>query len=370
VFGETTEAAPTPAAREQDQRLRGARILLAEDNEINQQIAIELLEGVGAAVTVAGNGREAVELVSRGPQPPPFDVVLMDLQMPEMDGYQATVKLRSDSRSAALPIIAMTAHATIEERQRCLAAGMNDHIAKPIDPSSLFETVGRFYEPATDSAPFKEAQSGAGEAAPALPSIATLDTKDGLSRVGGNQKLYVKLLRQFVDQQGPVVDQITTALATGDMPNATLLAHTLRGVAGNIGATHVQFAAGALEKSLRDGAAAADVEAARGRVAGALDPLMAALKAALGPDAVPSQTESTSTAPGLAESRDAAVRLTALLSECDPGAADFVEANRAALRPLFGGGTWPEFEKLVQGYAFADAQAQLEQALTTLAGSH
>ena len=141
VFAHEGEAASVTTEGEQAMRLRGARILLTEDNDINQQIAIELLEGTGATVTVANNGREAVEILSNGPQPPPFDVVLMDLQMPEMDGYQATAKLRSDARFAALPIIAMTAHATIEERQRCLASGMNDHISKPIDPSALFETV-------------------------------------------------------------------------------------------------------------------------------------------------------------------------------------------------------------------------------------
>jgi signal transduction histidine kinase/CheY-like chemotaxis protein/HPt (histidine-containing phosphotransfer) domain-containing protein/HAMP domain-containing protein len=368
VFAEASGMSGKAADGEQPTPLRGARILLTEDNEINQQIAIELLEGAGATVTVAGNGREAVEIVSRGPQPPPFDVVLMDLQMPEMDGYQATVKLRSDARFATLPIIAMTAHATIEERQRCLAAGMNDHIAKPIDPSSLLETVGRFCEPARGSAPREEAQSAVGAAA-TLPSTAALDTKNGLSRAGGNQKLYAKLLRQFVEQQGPAVEQITAALARGDVPHATLLAHTLKGVAGNIGATEVHAAAGALEKSIRDGAAAADVDAARQRVADALDPLVAALKAAPGPDVVEAHTEATTTAPGLAGSRDAAVQLTALLTECDPGASDFVEANRAALRPLFGG-TWPEFEKLVQDYAFADAQARLEHALDALAGSH
>jgi two-component system sensor histidine kinase/response regulator len=139
--------------------LGGARILLTEDNEINQQIAVELLEGAGATVKVANNGREAVELLSNGPQPPPFDVVLMDLQMPEMDGHQATAKLRSDPRFTVLPIIAMTAHATIEERQRCLAAGMNDHISKPIDPGNLLETVGRFYKPAA-AAPPSERSAG------------------------------------------------------------------------------------------------------------------------------------------------------------------------------------------------------------------
>ena len=144
LFSHSDEETSTAVAGLQATSLRGARILLAEDNEINQQIASELLEGVGAVVTIANNGREAVEMLWSG-QSPPFDVVLMDLQMPEMDGYQATAKLRSDTRFATLPIIAMTAHATVEERQRCLAAGMNDHIAKPIDPGNLFATVGRFY---------------------------------------------------------------------------------------------------------------------------------------------------------------------------------------------------------------------------------
>src|SRR5205814_7858557 len=153
VFAADTEETVPTDEGEQALRLRGARILLTEDNEINQQIAVELLEGTGATVKVAYNGREAVDILLKGPQPPPFDVVLMDLQMPEMDGYQATAKLRSDARFAALPIIAMTAHATIEEKQRCLAAGMNDHISKPIDPGALFETVARYYRsaPATSA---------------------------------------------------------------------------------------------------------------------------------------------------------------------------------------------------------------------------
>ena len=120
--------------------------------------------------------------------------------MPEMDGYQATAKLRSDARFAALPIIAMTAHATIEERQRCLAAGMNDHISKPIDPAALFDAVGRFYQPAEGAPATHQPSSAAPQ--DALPSIAGLDIGDGLARVAGNQKLYVKILRQFVEQQG------------------------------------------------------------------------------------------------------------------------------------------------------------------------
>ncbi len=142
---EAAEAAEAIQAEEQPDLLAGVRILLAEDNEINQQIAVELLEGVGARVQVAGNGRVAVEALLAAPTG--YDVVLMDLQMPEMDGYQATAQIREDARFTELPILAMTAHATIEERQQCLAAGMNDHIAKPIDPGLLFDTVARHCVP-------------------------------------------------------------------------------------------------------------------------------------------------------------------------------------------------------------------------------
>jgi signal transduction histidine kinase/CheY-like chemotaxis protein/HAMP domain-containing protein len=366
VFAATDDEIPRTTEGEQANRLLGARILLAEDNEINQQIATELLEGVGATVKVASNGREAVEILWGGPHPPPFDAVLMDLQMPEMDGYQATAKLRSNARFAALPIIAMTAHATIEERQRCLAAGMNDHVSKPIDPDSLFETVGRFYKPA-DTGPIttgpKQTELSA-TAANDLPSIAGLDTKGGLARVGGNQKLYVKLLRQFIEQQAPAVEQVADAMAKGSIALAERLAHSLKGVAGNLGATRVQSAAGALEKLIREQAKPTDVDSARQQVAAALDPLVSELRAVLNGADPGRPEEPTTTLPvNPAESREAASHLTRLLSDLDPGAADFLEANQAALRPLFSRGDWPEFEKLVQGYAFAEAQTHLDQAL-------
>jgi len=378
VFATPDETGTVPGATDEEgaTRLRGARILLTEDNEINQQIAIELLEGVGATVQVANNGREAVERLTASPTA--FDLVLMDLQMPEMDGHQATAKIRSDPRFANLPILAMTAHATIEERQRCLAAGMNDHISKPIDPALLFETVGRFYRPATAAVPSvenagskAESHGSAKEMPPAaksqaLPSFEGLDTKDGLTRVAGNQKLYLKLLRQFAEQQGPSVEQITTALAQGGTTLAERLAHTLKGVAGNIGAKPVQAAAGALEKLIRDRAAAAETEPALRHVAAALDPLLAKLRSSLA-SPEPAAALPTSAAPvDPTQTRSAATQLTKLLSEFDPGAVEFIEANQAALVPLLPGDSWPQFEKLVQGYAFAEAQTQLEQALKKL----
>src|SRR5262249_47039639 len=122
--------------------LDGMKVLLAEDNEINQQIAIELLESVGVAVETADNGLEAVEKVRSGAA---WDAVLMDLQMPELDGISATQAIRAEERFKDLPIIAMTAHAMVEERERCFAAGMNDHVTKPIEPDVLYQALSRWY---------------------------------------------------------------------------------------------------------------------------------------------------------------------------------------------------------------------------------
>ncbi|MHC1763646.1 MAG: PAS domain S-box protein [Verrucomicrobiia bacterium] len=389
VFAVEGEQVSVTAESDPAERLRGAQILLVEDNEINQQIAIELLEGAGATVKVANNGREAVEILSSGPHPPPFDVVLMDLQMPEMDGYQATARLRGDARFSTLVIIAMTAHATVEERQRCLVAGMNDHISKPIDPEMLFATVARFYSRAeagglterktNATAPGSNQQnSGAGGGVAAdskateapsqsgdeLPAVEGLDTKDGLARVAGNRKLYLKLLRQFVEQQGPALEQISDGLATGDAALAERLAHTLKGVTGSIGAKGVQAAAGVLEKLIREKAGSADLDAAKQQVAAVLGPLVDQLRSACGsPAAEVAAAQLPTVTVDQVKTREAAARLTGLLSEFDPGAGDFVEENSAMLQPLFPGTIWGEFEKLVQGYSFAEAQAQLEMAL-------
>ncbi|HRZ99686.1 MAG TPA: PAS domain S-box protein [Candidatus Paceibacterota bacterium] len=390
VFSQSGDAAAATTDGEQAIRLRGARILLAEDNDINQQIAVELLESVGATVKIANTGREAVEILSNGPIPAPFDVVLMDLQMPEMDGYQATAKIRSDRRFAELPIIAMTAHATIEERQRCLAAGMDDHIAKPIDPAMLFDTVGRFLKssdvssPASNSNPPRSvveeaaanpapsspgaefSQAGAGVSHPGidLHSINGLDADNGLARVGGNLKLYTKLLRQFSEQQGPAAEQISEAMVRGDAVVAERLAHTLKGVAGNIGAGAIQSAAGALEKLIRERADPDLIESARLRVAAALETLLKQLPPVLA-SVEPVPTAPPASVPSIdpVKSREAATQLIKLLAEFDPGASDFVETNQAALRSLFSDGAWTQFEKHVQGYSFADAQDQLDQAI-------
>ncbi len=231
----------------------GIRVMLVEDNEMNQQVATELLESAGAIVTVANHGGEAVKILTEGNQPPPFDVVFMDLQMPEMDGFTATKLLRRDPRFQKFPIIAMTAHALVEERQRCLDAGMNDHVSKPIDPDNLFSTLMRWAKPRPKQA--VESQAAPINAADEviLPEIVGINLGDGLKRVAGNRRLYRDLLGQFAAKQGDAAARISAALKGGDQKLAERIAHTVKGVAGNIGITGVQSAAQKLEKAIRGG---------------------------------------------------------------------------------------------------------------------
>ena len=351
-------ALASAAPEESTTRLLGARILLTEDNEINQQIAVELLEGVGATVQVANNGREAVAKLTASPGA--FDLVLMDLQMPEMDGYQATTRIRSDARFATLPVIAMTAHATMEERQRCLEAGMNDHISKPIDPALMFETVARFYQNAGAS-PALTAK--APRAALALPAIDGLDTAEGLARVAGNRQLYLKLLRQFAEQEEHAAGEIFAALTRGDVAQAEHIAHRVKGVAGNLGARQVHAAASMLEEALHQRAAAAELDGALQQVSRVLDPLLEQVRNAL-PAPESAGLEPFSLPPvEPAQCRAAAAHLAQLLSDFDPAAVEFLEANQPALCPMFPAATWADFAQLVRNYSFAETRDMLDKAL-------
>jgi two-component system sensor histidine kinase/response regulator len=365
-----TGAAPTPDGHEATIPLRGAHILLTEDNEINQQIAIELLEGAGATVDIANNGREAVDILIQSSSPQPYDVVLMDLQMPEMDGYQATTRIRGESRFAQLPIIAMTAHATLEERNRCLAAGMNDHISKPIHPNILFDTVARYYRPATadqkvpplegratvSKPPSSTATDGSGEA---LPSVEGLDTAEGLMRVAGNKNLYLKLLRQFIASEQDAPPRIRERLSTQDRATAERMAHTVKGVAGNLGAKAVQSAAAELERAVNQGAPA---EALCDNLASVLSPLIDQLRSALGEPPVVTAVPATQSAVDPVMIRETVVRMTRYLGEFDPAAADCLASDRSQFNALFDAATLSQFEQHINNYAFAEAQALLDEA--------
>ena len=363
-------------------RCAGARVLLTEDNEINQQIAIELLEGSGAHVTVANNGREAVMHLDANPTG--FDVVFMDLQMPIMDGHQATMAIRNDARFAALPIIAMTAHASNDERARCLAEGMNDHISKPIAPAILFATLEKYYAPARAAAvraarAAQAAAAGPASTAPvaapgtapgtapvaapdALPRIPGLAVDEGLARVAGNKKLYVKLLRQFVAQEADAGARISACLASDDRGTAERLAHTVKGVAGSLGAGAVQAAGGVLEKAIGDGA---DADSCAPHC-DALAAEMALLIERLGPDYAPAPVETSAAPVGAFDpttGRAIVERTLQRLADFDADAAEDVDSHRDVFRALLGHEGFAAFEAHIQGYALGDAHAALEAAL-------
>ena len=234
----------------------GIRILLVEDNEMNQQVATELLQSAGAIVTVANHGGEAVKILTAGEQPPPFDVVFMDLQMPEMDGYTAARLIRAQPRLQGLPILAMTAHALVEEHRRCLDAGMNDHVSKPIDPDALFSTLLRWAKPRRGQAVEPQATPTKAADEVILPEIAGINQTDGLKRVVGNKRLYRDLLAQFAAKQCDAAVQISAALESGDLKLAERIAHTVKGVAGNLGIGQVFAAAEKLEGAIRNAGAA------------------------------------------------------------------------------------------------------------------
>jgi CheY-like chemotaxis protein len=302
------------------------------------------------------------------------DVVLMDLQMPEMDGFQATAELRGNARFASLPIIAMTAHATIEERQRCLAAGMNAHVAKPIDPALLFETLARFYQPMPESAPSEgqvvEAarldasaqRASPSPAADGLPSVEGLDAADGLLRVAGNRNLYTKLLRQFAEQQADAPTRIADALHAGDHAVAERLAHTVKGVAGNLGAGPVHRSAAALEQAIASHGDAKGVDALREGLARDLAALVSGLRAALGVEAAPAPIVPSAASVDPEALRSLVTQMRKQLGEFDPSAADVLEGNRALFHALLPDGDFATFEQHIQGYAFGEAQALLDRA--------
>jgi CheY-like chemotaxis protein len=250
IFAPDREKGAPLVTRGDSYDLNGMRILLAEDNKINQQIAVELLEIVGASVEVVNNGREAIEKLAVQGGDSSFDVVLMDLQMPEMDGYQAAAQIRAIPRLAELPIIALTAHALSEERERCLAAGMRAHISKPIDPDALYRTLLQYCPPNKGGFSSSQDREITRRVDP-LYDISGVDTVDGLRRVAGNARLYRSLLAQFADQRAAVVAEMQTALDLADYATAERLAHTVKGSAGNLGVRSLSEMADELERAVR-----------------------------------------------------------------------------------------------------------------------
>jgi len=285
VSGQAASPAGTAGVLELDDGLRaraGARVLLVEDNELNQQVAAELLRLAGMQVDVADNGAQALgRLADRR-----YDLVFMDMQMPVMDGLTATAKIRTEPRHAALPIVAMTANAMAQDRERCLQAGMNDHLAKPFDPPQLWAVLKRWLNPSTSAVDLAPAPAptptptptpaglmGGATAGPPSPAVAVssptvvgaahapsatrldpipgLDVDRGVRQCGGSVAFYRKVLIKFTQSRQGTGRALEEALASARWEELYRCAHTLKGVAANIAAPELQEAAHALEQACR-----------------------------------------------------------------------------------------------------------------------
>jgi signal transduction histidine kinase/DNA-binding response OmpR family regulator/HPt (histidine-containing phosphotransfer) domain-containing protein len=240
-------AAILPSAVEQLKAFSDCRILVVDDSPLNRDVAMALLKFAGLHADTAENGREAVEILDRCQQG--YDIVLMDIQMPEMDGFQATARIRSDTRYQGLPIIALTAHAIRGEREKCLAAGMDDFIPKPFEEELFYRVLLKWLEPAEpqpwqDGEPLPLDRSGS----PADTHL--LDVDGALQRLGGRRKIYLKLLGMFRLETEGIPEKIRIHLAAGDWQTAYRMAHNVKAVAATIGATALSEVARQLEATL------------------------------------------------------------------------------------------------------------------------
>jgi two-component system sensor histidine kinase/response regulator len=254
-------SATSPLAQQQEEAdefeiIRGAKILLVEDNEINQQVAKEILEGAGLVVSLADDGREAVDKVGEDS----YDAVLMDIQMPVMDGYAATREIRKDEHFKDLPIIAMTAHAMAGDEDKSLQAGMNDHVTKPIDPDQLFSTLQKWIQSREDGATPRRQETTPELADLAQPTpeaeelpetLPGFELEAGLERLRGNKQLYRKLLIDFGTKYTETTEEIRRALEGKNLKEAHSLVHNIKGLAGNLAATRLQTAAVEMEKLVK-----------------------------------------------------------------------------------------------------------------------
>jgi len=330
-------------------KLAGRHVLLVEDNEVNRELAEEMLAGFGLRVSTAVNGALAVESVRDGQ----FDLVLMDCQMPVMDGYEATRRIREDLGRRDLAIIAMTANALASDREHCLASGMNDHIAKPIDIAKLRSTLSHWLGELTPALPITD-----------VPAIERehseyIDCATAIARLGGNKALHARLLRRFAEDQGNFIDRLQAAQARGAINEMILLAHTLRGLAGNIGADRLGKLAGELEHCLKQQPGeGARIEQLRQALAASLDGVLATIARHTSPPVPPPATDAAPDPAALSHLRN-------LLNSDDASAVNEFD-HLAAVLGKIDPERAEELARAIANYDFEAATTLLDQLVETL----
>jgi PAS domain S-box-containing protein len=339
-------------------------ILLVEDNEINQQIACELMAGAGINVEVAGNGRVGVDMLHAA-GPDRYGLVFMDVQMPEMDGHDATRHIRKDPLFQKLPIIAMTAHAMREERDRCLASGMNDHITKPIDPAELFRTISAWCPTHVDHS-HSQTTSHATPLAGGENELVIegFDVQDGLRRTMGNQDFYKQMLIRFRDDHSESVNNIQRTLGENDYITAERIAHTLKGVAALLGAKDIATMAAQLEDKLHRGEEAQSLSVLLEKLGTDMQAVKTTLSRIL-----PAHKVVLDTAPDANVDKllvhDLIQRLAALMKEYDGDAIELLFDSERILTDAFGSAAYQKISRAARQFDFdGGLQALVEGAVS------
>ncbi|MEB3319603.1 MAG: response regulator [Cyanobium sp.] len=362
LFGAERRDRTAPAPGEAEPArwgLEGLRVLLVEDNPINQQIAQELLAIVGVTVSTTANGVEALAwLAARVPaaagEPLPCDVVLLDLNMPEMDGWECIRRIRADDRWQRLPVLAMTAHAMQQERDRCLGLGMQDHITKPIDPDRLYSCLQQWG--GREAAPSASSSSASAAGHPAgLTGLEGFDVAGALRRLAGNADLYRRLLLSFEHTQADALQRLDRALAMGELVEAERVVHTVKGVAANLGAVALADAASCLDAELKQGRCP---EPLRRQFGQQLERCLARIAGVCGaaPPAAPT------TAPLVvaeAEGQRLLAELDTLLAAADGDALELIERQRGSLITLLGASAYDAVTAELLRFDFAAARRLL-----------
>ena len=344
--------------RDMEKILGDVRLLLVDDDPFSRKLLLEILRSQDICVDVADNGAEAVEKIGQVN----YDAVLMDCQMPVMDGFEATRKIRADRRFADLPILAMSGDATEDDRKKCLECGMNGHVAKPIDANLLFATLGRWVKLKAFVAPGQGKLALAnGDEAPNIPG---LEIDKALRYLDGNANLLRKLIARFGETQADTVMHIRAAIESGDTETAARAAHTFKGVAGNIGATEISACAAMVEGMLKQGNAAGLADAL-GEMEQKLNLLLERIAAAMDdckPPAAASPGNFTNMEAFAGELREFA----ALLADGDSRARRLADGIVYRLGEIGQDDIADQLKKCISRYDFKGAMDKLKEAAQAL----
>lgn len=340
------------------EKIKGASILLVEDNEFNQEVAVGLLEDGELNIDIANNGQEAIDMIARKH----YDLVLMDIQMPVMDGLTATREIRKDERFRQLPILAMTANVMQQDKEKSLAAGMNGHLAKPIDPDELFSALLKWIKKdsieATPSESNAETKLTEIHYDDGIPMIDGLDYKQGLKRVLGKTQRYLEMLQKYVNSQEKLIEELNVAMTNHDMHSAERFAHTSKSINGNVGALKLQEKAAELEKMFRE---QSDPQSLKPRLDSYITELLSMMNA-IRKSMQAAKVNVPASTPGIsqAQSLEILAKLKTLLKNDDSAAIDYLEEHQATFNVLLGNEFFIKFSKCIKSYDFEAGVGMLD----------